>query len=122
MLAGILVILLPFYKITIWTLVGQVLIAIYLFSVSIQMLGTWDEKKRKIELLISRNSKKLRHDTFSVYVQAPCGRLITKYVLMELHKSHEYKTVLKLKKPFIQNIKANCTPVDTVIYINKDAI
>ena len=120
--AGILVILLPFYKISKWILIAQGIIALYLFITGCRLFSTWDDKKAKIVILLGKNKDEFRPDTFEVFMQAPCGRLVVKTVLADLGKSHEYRNLLKLKKPFLENIKENCRPTKAVIYINEEAL
>jgi len=118
--AGISVILLPFYKINICFLIVQIIVALFLFGFASKLFYIWGDKKAKRNILLSRNRKEFRPDTFEVYMQAPCGRLIVRSVLKELGKSNEYKNLLKMKKPFWVTAKENCTPVKTVVYINEN--
>jgi hypothetical protein len=53
-------------------------------------------------------------------MQAPCGRLVVHQVLRDLHKQDEYPSLRKLQKPLSERLRNNCSPVKTVIYINKD--
>jgi len=119
-IAGILVISLPFYKINKWILIAQGIITLYLLVTGCNLLSTWDDKKKKIAILLGKNKDEFRPDTFEVFMQAPCGRLVVKAVLADLGKSHEYRSLLKLKKPFLESIKDNCTPKETIIYINEE--
>ena len=119
---GILSLLVPFYLITKWTLVLQVLIAICLFSTAGKLFSTWSFKKREITLLINKNKKEFRPDTFKTFMQAPCGRLVVRLVLQDLNMEREYKTLIKLQKPLLERWKENCTPLKTVIYINEDVL
>ena len=120
-LAGALAFLLPFYRINAWILVIQGIIAIKLWLVAGKLFLTWDDKKVKREILVGKNRDQFRPDTFDVFMQAPCGRLLVRSVLAELGKSNEYKNLLKLKKPLLTALKENCTPAKTVIYINEEA-
>lgn len=114
--------MLPFYRIRIWILIIQGIIALYLFVTAGKLFATWDEKKRKIKFLVAKNHTEFRSETFEVFMQAPCGRLVVKSVLSELGKSDEYRNLLKLKKPFLKAVKDNCTPVKTVVHINEKAL
>jgi hypothetical protein len=120
--AGILLLIVPFYKINRWTLVVQAIIAIKLFMIAGRLFSTWEDKNRKTSVLIKRNQDEFRPDTFSVFMQAPCGRLIVHQVLWDLHKQDEYKKLLKLQKPLLERLRNNCKPVKTVVYINKDFV
>jgi hypothetical protein len=55
-------------------------------------------------------------------MQAPCGRLVVRQALEDLNMQDEYKTLLKLQKPFLERWRENCTPSKTVIYINEDVL
>jgi len=120
--AGILTIISPFWLITKWTLVAQGIAAIYLFSISGKLFSTWDAKKREINLLVKRNKNRFRPNTFEIYMQAPCGRLVVREALRELNMSEEYKTLLKLQKPLLERLRNNCTPSKTVIFINEESV
>ena len=122
MCAGILTLIAPFYRIGKWTLLIQALVAIKLFMIAGKLLAVWEDKKIKIDILIKRNQHEFRPDTFGVFMQAPCGRLMVHQALRDLHKQHEYKSLLKLQKPLLERLRANCTPVKTVIYIHKDFV
>jgi hypothetical protein len=103
-----------------WILVVQAIIAIKLFMIAGKLFSTWEEKIKKMDILLKRNKNEFRPDTFEVYMQAPCGRLMAHQVLRDLHKQHEYKSLLRLQKPLLERLRNNCTPVKTVIHINKD--
>jgi hypothetical protein len=120
--AGILALILPFYSITKWTLVVQGIVAIKLFFISGKLFSTWNEKKREIDLLVNRNKKEFRPDTFEVFMQAPCGRLVVHEALRELNIQREYKTLLKLQKPLLERLRNNCTPSKTAIFINEESV
>ena len=97
-IAGVLVLFLPFYRINIWIIVIQIVVAIKLLLIAARLFSTWNDKKRKINILLSKNSKEFKLETFSDYMQAPCGRLLVRVILSELGRSTEYKNLVKLKK------------------------
>mgnify|MGYP006334147937 FL=1 len=66
---------------------------------------------------MERNKQEIRHDTFSEYMKAPCGRLLTKIVLKDLGKPEEFKTLQKMRSPFVQELKQNCTFAKTTVTI-----
>jgi hypothetical protein len=117
--AGILTLIAPFYFITKWTLVVQGIVAIKLFLISGKLFSAWDAKKREIDLLVKRNKDEFRPDTFEVYMQAPCGRLVVREALRDLGTQGEYKTLLKLQKPLLERLRNNCTSSKAVIFINE---
>ena len=112
----------PFWLITKWILVAQGIAAVYLFSISGKLFSTWGAKKREIDLLVKRNKNGFRPDTFELYMQAPCGRLVAREALRELNMRGEYKTLLKLQKPLLERLRNNCAPVKTVIFINEESV
>jgi hypothetical protein len=120
--AGIITLVAPFYLITKWTLVIQVIIAIRLFMISGRLFSTWKNKKKEIDILKKRNQVEFRPDTFDVFMQAPCGRLLVRQVLQDLNISNEYKTLLKSQKPLLERLRNNCTPPKTVVYINEEFV
>ena len=120
-LAGILTLAAPFYLISKWTLVVQGIIALKLFMISSRLFFSWNDKKREIDLLVKRNKKEFRPDTFKVFMQAPCGRLVVCEALKELNMQREYKALLKLQKPLWERLKNNCKPSKTVIFINEES-
>jgi len=118
--AGILTLIAPFYCISKWTLVVQVILSVYLLTMSGKLFSAWEGKKKEIDILVKRNRAEFRPDTFEIFMQAPCGRLLVRSVLADLGKPEEYKNLLKMKKPFFSGIKQSCAPVKTVIYINEE--
>ena len=120
--AGILTLVIPFYLFNKWIFVIQAVIAIKLFMISGRLFSTWENKNKEIDILINRNKVEFRPDTFEIFMQAPCGRLIVHQVLSDLNRSYEYKYLLKLQKPLLKRLQDNCTPAKTVVYINEEAI
>jgi hypothetical protein len=105
-----------------WILVVQAIITIKLFTIAGKLFSTWEDKIKKMDILLKRNKNEFRPDTFEVYMQAPCGRLMVHQVLRDLHKQGEYKSLLKPQKPLLERLKNNCMPVKTAVYINKDFV
>jgi hypothetical protein len=101
---------------------GQIPISLYFFKISSDLFSTYKDKLKKIDILIGKNKKEFRADTFKVFMQAPCSRLIVKYTLNQINRKNEYKHLLKMKKTFIENLRDGCKPVDTVIYINEEIL
>jgi hypothetical protein len=118
--AGILALAIPFYRVGGWILVIQAIVAVKLFMIAGKLFSTWADKELKIEILKKKNRDEFRPDTFSVFMQAPCGRLVARQVLKDLHRSGEYKSLLKLREPLLKRMRSNCVPVKTVVYINEE--
>jgi len=115
---GILALVLPFYLLSPWTLAIQGIVAIAFFVYSARLFSTWDHKRREIDLLIKRNQDGFRPETFDVFMQVPCGRLIVKCVLKELKIQNQYQSLLKLQKAMWQRIHNYFQTTKTVIFIN----
>lgn len=109
---------LPFWRISLWFIVPQAIIALTCFRNAIRILSTWNDKKRKYALLMQRNVNGIRPDTFTEYMQAPCGRVLVKIVLKDLGYSNRYTELKKLRRPLHQRI--SCKPAKTVVYINNE--
>jgi hypothetical protein len=118
--AGIFILAAPFYRIGAWTLIGQAIIAIKLFMIAGKLFSSWKDKRGKIDILIKRNQDEFRPDTFEVFMQAPCGRLVVRQVLRDLRRQDEYKRLKKLQKPLGERLRNNCLPVKTVVYIREN--
>jgi hypothetical protein len=118
--AGILTLAIPFYLLTKWVLVLQVIIAIKLFMISGRLFSSWEHKNREIDILTKRNEKEIRYETFEIFMKAPCGRLVVHQVLHNLNRQEEYKVLLKLQKPLLKRLQDNCTQTKTVIFINEE--
>lgn len=107
----------PFWNLSLWCLIPQVILVLYMLASGYHILSAWTDKKRKYTILMERNKKCLRRDTFYEYMQAPCGRLLVKVVLEDLGHPEYYSTLLKLRLPLWKQIKRNLSP-KTTIYIN----
>jgi hypothetical protein len=121
-LAGIAVLLLPFYRIFIWLLVIQILAAIKLFMIAGRLFSTFPEKKRMLALLVKRNARELRPETFQMYMKAPCSRLVARAALSDLKQKKQYPVLLKYKTPIGALLRESIIPVKTTIYINEELL
>lgn len=111
---------LPVYKVSYYLLIPQILLVIICLKGAYDIFASWEDKKRKYVVLMERNSKNFRPDTFSEYMQAPCGRLLTKIVLSDLGLSDKYKILQCQRKPFFEELKSNCKPTEVKVYTNDD--
>jgi len=116
-LGGIGILCLPFWKIHWIITVIQIVIFFICEKGAYGIFSSWEDKKRKYVLLVQRNSKEFRPDTFKEFMQSPCGRLLTKLVLQDLGQSKEYHNLKKLKLSFTEMIKHNCKSTKTTIRI-----
>lgn len=81
------------------------LIATFCLRGGFGILRSWKDKKRKYDVLIARNSETFRPETFTEFMQAPCGRLLSVIVLRDLKIPEKYAELKVLRKPLLQRIK-----------------
>lgn len=89
------------------------------------ILKTWEDKKRKYSILITKNEKVFYPESFKEYMEAPCGRLIVKVVLKDLNQSEQYKNLDKYRVSYlsqIKQIKKGCVRSKTVIRYYPDQL
>lgn len=117
---GIILILISFLGIPKLLTIPSIIISFFFFYNSVKLFSSWNDKKVKCEILYKKNINEFRPDTFKVFMQAPCGRLVTKVVLKDLNQKEKYKELLIYKESFLTSIKNNFKPTKTSIYINED--
>jgi len=110
----------PLYEISWIFLVCQIIILGICLKQAFKIFSSWNAKKRRYDILIQQNSNVFTPDSFTEYMQAPCGRILVKIVLKDLNKSNEYNNLLALKQPILQVLKTSCKPSKTILYINND--
>lgn len=104
-----------------WSLVViQAIFVLMFIYYALKIFSAWSDKKRVYKMLIERNEKELRPETFNEYMQAPCGRLLAHIVLKDLNRQNQFAQLDKLQKHFWQIKKTDCLPKKTRIYINTD--
>lgn len=116
---GICIGVIPIYRINLWLLLPQIILVGIFLTSSIRIFTSWEHKKRDYSILIRKNEEEIRLSSFSEYMQAPCGRLLTILVLYDLGKLSVYKDLKKLQKPLIQRLKEGCTRKQTVVTVYK---
>lgn len=110
--------LLPGYRISWWLLLPQAIVALPCFKGASTIFASWKDKKRKYDLLMQRNAEQFRPDTFTEFMHAPCGRLLTKIVLEDMHCPERYRELKHLRQPFIKQLRKNCQPRKHTVYVN----
>ncbi len=109
--------LIPLYKVSLWLIIPQAVITIVCLHGTRSIFSSWNSKKRKYDVLIQKNSEKFRPDTFTEFMQAPCGRLLVKVVLEDRKTPELYAQLKPLQKPLVENLRTACRPQKTVVYI-----
>ncbi len=117
---GIFTVLIPLFRISKWLIIPQLIVSLFCLKQAAHLFLTWKDKKIKYEILMGKNKNVFRPDSFKIFMQAPCGRLLTKAVLKDLGLSNKYKELLIYKEPLIISIKNGCIKQETKIYINED--
>ena len=117
---GIFTVLIPLFRISKWLIIPQLIVSLFCLKQAAHLFLSWKDKKIKYEILMGKNKNEFRPDSFKIFMQAPCGRLLTKAVLKDLGLSNKYKELLIYKEPLIISIKNGCIKQETKIYINED--
>lgn len=67
---------------------------------AVTILAAWPDKQRKYEILMEKNRDELRPDTFRQFMDAPCGRLLARVVLVDLgYPRGTYRRVKREARP-----------------------
>ena len=112
----------PFGGFSRWLILPQVLGVIACWTGAYRIFRSWYDKKRKYNLLMTRNREGIRPDTFKEFMQAPCGRLLVRIVLKDLHQEAAWKALCRLQLPFRQRLQEGCRPQKTVVYIMNEKL
>lgn len=94
---------------TVWLII-QLILAFVCFFIGFNLLGMWEEKQRMYKILFQRNKNGFRPETFKVYMDAPCGRMVSRIVLKDLGMKNEYRQLLIYKpslKDSLQELLSN---------------
>lgn len=118
---GILILVVPLFKISFFFLIPQIFIALCLFAAASPIYASYPQKVRSYKLLVAKNRKTFKEDSFVIYMKAPCGRLITRAVLKEVGLKEKYKELKKYKPTIIETIKKGCEKPQAKVYINEEA-
>lgn len=89
----------------------------------VRILAAWPDKKRKYAVLMQRNAAGLRPDTFTEFMQAPCGRLLARVVVDDLGQSRRWHELKAVRRPLAARCREECRSdrKRTVVhYINTD--
>lgn len=116
LLAGVGIGMLPIYTYSLWGVLPQAVVCLLCLYESARIFSSWQDKKRKYRVLMQRNAEKIRPDTFAEYMQAPCGRLLVRVVLVDLRCPEQYRQLQALRKPWRDTWRENCRPKKTVIH------
>ena len=119
MVCGIAVLAFPLHRGSMWLAIPQIIVSLVFFWHSAQLFSTWKDKKIKYGILLAKNKEGFRPETFKIFMQAPCGRLLVKSVLKDLDIKRKYKELLVYKEPFFVALKNGCKPIQTKIYIKE---
>lgn len=106
----------PLYKVYWLLCVLQVILILVCLRGAFRIFSSWESKKREYFILFQRNSNGIRPDTFKEYMQAPCGRLLTKLVLRDLGKANEYQNLKSMRKSIFQIMKENYKRKPVIIH------
>lgn len=109
----------PLYKYSLLLTALQIIVVCIFLTCSVKIFASWKHKKRDYSILMQKNEKGIVPTSFSDYMQAPCGRLLTIVVLYDLCQLSMYKELKKLRKPFKVRLKEGCVGQKTVVVVYK---
>ena len=104
---GIIIIFIP---INILLVILKCFIILWCIIGAFTILAKYKIKVRQLTLLVKRNSKIIRPDTFKAHLKTPCGMLLVDKVLNELRKSEIYKNLNKTEWDRIKRTVYRKTP------------
>ena len=113
---------LPLRRISPLLMIPQIITVLAFFYHSAKLFSTWKDKKIKYKILFAKNKDEFKPESFKIFMQAPCGRLLSKAVLKDLGIRSRYRELLTYKEPFWTSLKNGCGTVQTKIYINEAGI
>ena len=87
---AVLIFLLP---IGIFVVVMKYLCVLMCAAGAVGIFSQWKAKTGKIPILVQRNRKKIRPDTFADLQRTLCGRLVTSLALRDLRKTEAYRAL-----------------------------
>ena len=119
MICGCAAAVLPLRKVSAWLLIPQIIVSLVFFQYAARLFSTWKDKKVKYRILYAKNKDEFKPETFKIFMQAPCGRLLTKAVLRDVGLQRRYRELLVYKEPFFVSLKTECTPTRTRIYLHE---
>jgi hypothetical protein len=85
---GIAILLIPR---DIFILIFKYLVVLWCIAGSCAILSKYNVKTRQLSILVKRNNKEIRPDTFKIYLKTPCGQLLVNMALDNLRKTENYK-------------------------------
>ena len=109
----------PLYSLSLWLIAPQAILVIVCLRGAFRIFASWGQKKREYMILYRKNEHEICPGSFSDYMQAPCGRLLTILVLKDLDSRPSYKELKKLQKPFLDRLKEGCHGQETVVTVYK---
>lgn len=112
----------PLFSVCKWFVIPQVILFAVCWKGAFTIFRSWGDKQRKYSLLMQRNAAGLRPDTFTEFMQAPCGRLLVKVVLEDLDMQDRYSELQYLRQSFWHNLKSGCKSKKTVIYYPEERL
>ena len=116
LICGIIVALLPLYKVTWWLVIPQAVVCLFCLKQAVQLFSTWGDKMNKYDILMRRNRDDFHPNSFKPFMNAPCGRLLVKAVLHDLGISGRYKELLIFREPLLVRARKSCTAGDEDLY------
>jgi hypothetical protein len=74
-------------------LIFKYLVVLWCIAGACAILSKYNVKKRQLSILVKRNNKEIRPDTFKAHLKTPCGQLLVNMALYNLRKTENYKNL-----------------------------
>lgn len=118
---GVGISVIPLYKVSWFFLIIQIPIAFFTLRGAYVIFSSWERKKRSYKILIEKNSRQFSPESFHEYMEAPCGRLLTKVVLSDLSMEENYAMLKKqYQMTFFNDLKQCRYKPEVVVHFNED--
>lgn len=103
----------------IWVICCKYIISLFCIASSLKIFFSWESKIRIYNVLMERNKRQFRADTFVEQMQAPCGRLLTLVVLHDIGHPEYYNNLKVFRKSLYSQISENLHKRTKITIYNK---
>jgi len=98
-------------------IIFKIMLSVWCVAGGFALITQWKAKKRKIELLVARNMKQIRPDTFRTISKTLCGQQMVGMALSDLKKTENYRNLSKDEWNLIEKNVYGKTVVDGIFKI-----
>jgi hypothetical protein len=73
----------------------KIVIGLFCFAGTVEIVISWSRKKRMIGVLLKRNRDGFNEKSFAPYMETPCSQLVVLYVLFKNKQIKQFPALLK---------------------------